>query len=87
MAGAFGRSPPSLPRDQLVGVLVEGSDQHRLEDAQLSDGRGQGGQGLLIERRPRLMAVGPDGGHGDLEQGRAAVSDDLVRNQGPEPFT
>ncbi len=40
--GSLGRPPAALPRDQLVGAVAAGSNEHRLDDADLAHRRSEG---------------------------------------------
>ncbi len=64
--GPLGRPPPPLAGDQLVALVPDLSHEDRLQDAQLGDRRGQGGQRLLVEVGARLMWVGGDRPHRHL---------------------
>ena len=83
-------APPPLACDQLEAVL-DRSDEHRLEHADLADRVRQSPEGLFVEVRARLEAVRPD--HLDrqlLERVRASavgVDLDAGGDECPEALT
>ena len=87
VAGPAGRPPPALTGDELVLLIAELTDQDGLQDTEFPNGSGQGRQRFFIEMGPRLMLVGPDVGDRDLQEGRAAIPDDLVGDERAESST
>jgi hypothetical protein len=59
-----GGAPPPLPRDDLVPV-VDGTNENRLQHADLADRVGERPERLLVEVVPRLEAVGADRRRGE----------------------
>jgi hypothetical protein len=86
-AGPSCRPPPTLSRDELEVPLAELSDQHGLQDADLPDAGGQGGQGLFVEVLPGLPPVGLDACHRELLELRALLAHDLGGDEGAKALT
>ncbi len=88
-AGPLGRPPAALAGDELVAVVAEGSDEDRLQDAELPHRRGQRGERLLVEGPPGLVGVGRDAADRDLGQAQRAglAGRHLRRDERPETST
>ena len=72
-------TPPALAGDELIGVRPDGPDEDRLEDAVLTDRRGELVERLLVECEPRLFRVGLD--PVDLDDPDADAAGGSVRRQ------
>ena len=67
--GSLCGPPAPLPRDQLIAA-IDGTDQDRLEDADLSDRRRQLPQRVLVEVHPGLVRVRVDVADRQVDQRR-----------------
>jgi hypothetical protein len=76
--GPSGCSPPSFASDDLVVVIAQIPDEDRLEDADLPDRSGEGGQSLFIELNARLVRIGRQVGDRNFKERRSSVSNHLV---------
>ena len=67
-SGTSRSAPPPLTGDQLVTVIAHRPHQHGLQHTDLADRGRQLGQRLLVEVHTRLVGIGHDAAHGDVEQ-------------------
>ena len=73
------RAPAALARDQLEAAVVERSDEDRLQDAVLADGRRHLLEGFLVERHARVLRVGFDAV--DRDDANALVAMRVLRGE------
>lgn len=77
--GRLGRAQPALPHHQLVLIITQWTHHHGLQQTDLTDGRHQFGQRILVEHLPRLLGVRANALHGQVGVVRARGGFDRKR--------